>query len=343
MKGLLKIVRKLYVHNIFKIMGIEGMTETDFFVDKLYSEIIKILSTGPKTLRSNWEVGRILTKIDELQAGAAYKALILKKLAIKLNSTLKKGYGEINLKSMKTFYKNFLDFEEVCPQLTWTHYYILGRIGNEFKRKKLLLECIENNRNSRWLRNQLKFNTDSAVDSPTSTLIQIFLKVNQTFLSKEVDSIILNLSERSLCAQMMMYLRHELDISIFREYHVDVEYNRNDSKIKTIIDNDMKVIAITCDLIVHSRGQIIAQDNLLAVEMKKSTAKKEEKDKDRNRLIALTKDSYDDVWSFDGVTLPEHVCGYLLGVYYEINVPSRSVLLEFYRKGKLDFEQKVAF
>ena len=319
------------------------MIETDCFVDKLYSEIVKILSTGPKSLRSNWEVGRILTKIDQEQVRAAYKALILKKLAIKLNNTFIEGYGEFNLKSMKTFYNNFLDFEEVCQHLTWTHYCILGRIGDEAKRRKLFLECIENNRNSRWLRSKLNFNINGAVDSPTSTLIQIFLKVNQAFLSKEVDSIILNLSERALCAQMMMYLRHELNTSIFREYHVDVEYNRNDSKIKTIIDKDMKVISITCDLIVHSRGQIIAQDNLLAVEMKKSTAKREEKDKDKNRLIALTKDSYDDVWSFDGVTLPEHVCGYLLGIYYEINVPSRLVLLEFYKKGQLYFEQEVAF
>lgn len=26
----------------------------------------------------------------------------------------------------------------------------------------------------------------------------------------------------------------------------------------------------------------------------------------------------DDIWSFDGKALPEHVCRYILGVYYEI-------------------------
>lgn len=44
-----------------------------------------------------------------------------------------------------------------------------------------------------------------------------------------------------------------------------------------------------------------------------------EKENDKARLVALTKDSYDGVWSFDGKTLPEHVCGYDLGIYYEID------------------------
>jgi hypothetical protein len=51
--------------------------------------------------------------------------------------------------------------------------------------------------------------------------------------------------------------------------------------------------------------------------MKKASAPENEKQNDKLRLMALTKDSYDDVWSFDGKTLPEHVCGYTLGIYYE--------------------------
>ena len=70
---------------------------------------------------------------------------------------------------------------------------------------------------------------------------------------------------------------------------------------------------------MHSRGNHIEQDNLIAIEMKKSNASEEEKQKDKDRLKALTKDSFDDVWSFDGTTLPEHVCRYLIGIYYEIN------------------------
>ncbi|MEK3699087.1 hypothetical protein NYE33_19120 [Paenibacillus sp. FSL R10-2199] len=52
--------------------------------------------------------------------------------------------------------------------------------------------------------------------------------------------------------------------------------------------------------------------------MKKSTNRNSEKIKDKNRLIALTKDTFDMVWSFDGTSLLEHVCRYKLGVYYEV-------------------------
>lgn len=182
-------------------------------------------------------------------------------------------------------------------------------------------------------------NTDQSIE----LLKKVFLKANQRFLSHESDSILNNLSERALCARMMLYLIYELDKTPFRKYYVDVEYNRNKGKLKTILDGKENVVPITCDLIVHSRGQILEQDNLLAIEMKKSTARQVQKDKDRDRLIILTKDSFDEVWSFDGRALPEHVCRYMLGVYYELNIASKLVLIEFYKKGEFWFsiEEKI--
>lgn len=62
---------------------------------------------------------------------------------------------------------------------------------------------------------------------------------------------------------------------------------------------------------------------------------KSEKNQDRKRLIALTKNFFDDIWIFDGTTLPDHVCRYVLGVYYEINLELRIVEIEYYHQGKL--------
>lgn len=78
----------------------------------------------------------------------------------------------------------------------------------------------------------------------------------------------------------------------------------------------------------------VDQDNLIAIEMKKSNAPSAEKQKDRERLIALTKDSFDDVWAWDH-NLPEHVCRYVLGVYYEINYRQKEIHIEYYRRGEL--------
>ena len=77
--------------------------------------------------------------------------------------------------------------------------------------------------------------------------------------------------------------------------------------------------------------------------MKKSYRPVKEKENDKARLVALTKDSYDEVWSFDGKTLPEHVCGYDLGIYYEIDSKNCLVYIEYYVKGKKvrTYEEKI--
>ena len=39
-------------------------------------------------------------------------------------------------------------------------------------------------------------------------------------------------------------------------------------------------------------------------------------------------------WSYGGESFPEHVCRYILGVYYEISKYCNSIHLEFYRQGQ---------
>jgi hypothetical protein len=105
-------------------------------------------------------------------------------------------------------------------------------------------------------------------------LIEIFEKANRNFLNEEKNLILSGVSERTLCGTLMLYLNKEIRGSIFHKYHVDVEYNRNDGKIKTIINNAEEIININCDLIVHSRGEIIEQDNLIALENEEIFCKK---------------------------------------------------------------------
>ncbi|WP_019910335.1 hypothetical protein [Paenibacillus sp. HW567] len=163
----------------------------------------------------------------------------------------------------------------------------------------------------------------------------IFENANKSFLNHEADLILSGVSERTLCGSLMRYLQEEIKGTNYSKYHVDVEYNRNKGKVKTIIDQNIEVIPINCDIIIHSRGEILGQDNLIAIEMKKSTNRNSEKIKDKNRLVALTKETFNDVWSFDGTNLPEHVCRYKLGVYYEVNIRRSEVYVEYYKKGQL--------
>ena len=166
-------------------------------------------------------------------------------------------------------------------------------------------------------------------------LRSLFRESLAQFADDDSLNILNGTSERNLCARFALVLERNAHASGFEGYFADVEYNRNLGRVKTIINDRMEVVAVTCDLILHSRGQKPARDNLIAVEMKRREHPEADKASDRIRLQALTKDSYDDVWSYDGKTLPEHVCGYQVGYFVELDLPSSSFTIEEFIDGQL--------
>lgn len=172
-------------------------------------------------------------------------------------------------------------------------------------------------------------------------MVTLFESANSRLIARDEGLFANQVSERTLCGALMLHLNDIISVDeTLSGYYVDVEYNRNKGGIKTICKTiwggQEQILHINCDLIVHSRGECVEQDNLIAIEMKKSTRPSLEKKEDRERLIALTKDSFDDVWAFDGRSLPEHVFRYVLGVYYEINYRRKLISIEYYRKGCLE-------
>lgn len=179
-------------------------------------------------------------------------------------------------------------------------------------------------------------------------LKRIFHLANKDFMDLDMDLFKMRVAERTLCGALMLRLYEQLKQTKYADYYVDVEYNRNkgnklEKHIKTINGPISDSIRINCDLIVHSRGKNLKQDNLIAIEMKKSIRSKNDKENDRIRLKCLTKDSFDDSWSFDGQSLPKHVCRYVIGIYYEININRKQILLEYYYKGHLESSEIVTF
>jgi len=172
-------------------------------------------------------------------------------------------------------------------------------------------------------------------------LKKIFINANEKFLINDISLIEDNVSERSWYTHLAMYLENEIKEKKINGYWVDTEYNRNNGKLKTILDNNTEIIPVTCDIILHSRGNNKLQDNLICIEMKKSTSNDAEKIKDRKRLKILTRKSYDNIWSADGSVLPEYVCGYLLGIYYEVNIKTRKILIEYYSDGECIETKKI--
>jgi hypothetical protein len=164
----------------------------------------------------------------------------------------------------------------------------------------------------------------------------LFSKAFSEFLSNERTNIINDVNERNLCGRLAIYLEGARQRYGIQGYYADVEYNRKqDGKLKTIVNERAQVIRINCDLILHSRGEIVARDNLIAIEMKKADQPLAEKDSDRKRLRALTRKSYDGIWSADGRTFPEHVCGYEIGFFIILDSRKKVFQVEEYRYGKM--------
>jgi hypothetical protein len=164
-------------------------------------------------------------------------------------------------------------------------------------------------------------------------MYSLFNNALRRFLDREATSIRNDTSERHLCARLAM--QFELLLAQYRldGYYADPEYNRKQNgRIKTIVSGDTEVIRVTCDLILHSRGEK-GRDNLIAIEMAKPDKTLEQVQSDRLRLMALTKRSFDDIWSYDGVVNPEHVCGYLLGVFIMIDGTAGTATVEFFEEG----------
>lgn len=164
-------------------------------------------------------------------------------------------------------------------------------------------------------------------------LKKLFQQSLNDFISSDLPNILANLNERNLCSRLAIHMNSNLPRYELSDYFADTEYNRNNGAIKTIIDENTEIVTINCDLILHSRGQNPATDNLIAIEMKKSIGKKEDKEKDKIRLRALTKTSSGNIWSADGQANPEHVCNYKIGFYVELNIKKRIILIEEYQLG----------
>lgn len=164
-------------------------------------------------------------------------------------------------------------------------------------------------------------------------MYELFSVAFKQFLIKDASSISNGVSERHLCARLGIQFEMLLSSYNLQAYYADAEYNRKQNgRIKTILSGELEVIPITCDLILHSRGER-GRDNLIAIEMAKPDKSAERVHSDRLRLMALTKRSFDDVWSYDGKVHPEHVCGYLLGAFILIDSLKNLASVEFFEDG----------
>ena len=99
-------------------------------------------------------------------------------------------------------------------------------------------------------------------------LVTIFENANCAFLLAERSLFRTKVAERTLCGALMLHIHDTIkEDDSYAGYYTDVEYNRNRGGIKTIRKTirgqHEEIITINCDLILHSRGENMEQDNLI--------------------------------------------------------------------------------
>lgn len=143
-------------------------------------------------------------------------------------------------------------------------------------------------------------------------------------------------SEQSFCGALAIKMTRTIPKE-YQDYYVDVEYNRGyEGQVKRVLRkdaNDVKYLSdVTCDLVVHNRGEGKTDyENLIALEMKKtsdcrkkkknSNSTKVEDDYERLKFLTTTDNNskygvYP--WPKKGQKTKYATYGYPLGIFVEL-------------------------
>ena len=104
-------------------------------------------------VQAYWHVGREIVE-EELRgkSRAEYGSRLLSELSRQLTAEFGKGFDRSNLTNIRNFYLAFPNFDALRQELSWTHYRLLSRVGQEEARRFYLNECLR----SRWSTRELE-------------------------------------------------------------------------------------------------------------------------------------------------------------------------------------------
>ena len=107
-------------------------------------------------VRAYWHIGRVI--VEDEQKGkerAEYGKQVLKQLSQKLTKKHGRGFDESNLRHMRNFYLFYPNCDALRPELSWTHYRLLLKVGNGQARLFYMQETIDCNWSTRTLERQI--------------------------------------------------------------------------------------------------------------------------------------------------------------------------------------------
>ena len=77
-----------------------------------------------------WHIGQQIVEEEQKDEDRAkYGSYLIKELSQRLTADFGKGFGKRNIYNMKKFYLAFPKMQTLSAQLTWSHYFLIFKLG----------------------------------------------------------------------------------------------------------------------------------------------------------------------------------------------------------------------
>ena len=185
--------------------------------EKEVNDKVRYLESNKETIKTYYEIGRLLIKAQGGEEKAKYGDGLIKKWSEKLTKEYGYNYSYRNLNYMRKFYTYFKKVNTVCSQsnLSWSHYKYLLKFDNENERNYYINRCIQNNLSVRGLINEIKTKSFDRLSYENKKHIKLITDKKTSLDIKDMihDPILINIDNKEKMSEKILkkYILKELE------------------------------------------------------------------------------------------------------------------------------------
>ena len=185
--------------------------------EKEVNDKVRYLESNKGTIKTYYEIGRLLIKAQGGEEKAKYGDGLIKKWSEKLTKEYGNGYSEKNLKRMRKFYIYFKNEKRstLLTQLSWSHWNYILSLKNENERNYYINRCIQNNLSVRGLINEIKTKSFDRLSYADKKHIKLITDKETSLDIKDMarDPILINIGDNEKISENVLkkYILKELE------------------------------------------------------------------------------------------------------------------------------------
>lgn len=185
--------------------------------EKEVNDKFRYLESNKETIKTYYEIGRLLTNAQGGEEKAKYGDGLIKKWSEKLTKEYGNGYSEKNLKRMRKFYIYFKNEKRstLLTQLSWSHWNYILSLKNENERNYYINRCIQNNLSVRGLINEIKTKSFDRLSYADKRNIKLITDKKTSLDIKDMihDPILINIDQTEKISERVLkkYILKELE------------------------------------------------------------------------------------------------------------------------------------